>query len=74
MFCLSVGPETCSRRTGGSLDGTSMDVLVVAIQTRAGAVGSGPRRVQRDMQLFEYRSVRYWSKENNGTLTGGRKK
>ena len=26
------------------------------------------------MQLFEYRSVRYWSKEINGTLTGGRKK
>ena len=26
------------------------------------------------MQLFEYRSVRYWSKETNGTLTGGRKK
>ena len=26
------------------------------------------------MQLFEYRSVRYWSKEINGTRTGGRKK
>ena len=25
------------------------------------------------MQLFEYRSVRYWSKEINGTRTGGRK-
>ena len=25
------------------------------------------------MQLFEYRSVRYWSKEINGTSTGGRK-
>ena len=25
------------------------------------------------MQPFEYRSVRYWSKEINGTLTGGRK-
>ena len=24
-------------------------------------------------QLFEYRSVRYWSKEINGTRTGGRK-
>ena len=29
---------------------------------------------RRDMKLFEYRSVRYWSKEINGTLTGGRKK
>ena len=29
---------------------------------------------RRDMQLFEYRSVRYWSKEINGALTGGRKK
>ena len=26
------------------------------------------------MQPFEYHSVRYWSKEINGTLTGGRKK
>ena len=26
------------------------------------------------MQPFEYPPVRYWSKENNGTLTGGRKK
>ena len=26
-----------------------------------------------DMQSFEYPSVRYWSKEINGTLTGGRK-
>ena len=26
------------------------------------------------MYLFEYRSVRYWSKEIDGTLTGGRKK
>ena len=26
------------------------------------------------LQPFEYRSVRYWSKEINGTLTGGRKK
>ena len=25
------------------------------------------------MQSFEYRSVRYWTKEINGTLTGGRK-
>ena len=25
------------------------------------------------MQSFEYRSVRYWSKEINGTLTGGQK-
>ena len=29
---------------------------------------------RRAMQSFEYRSVRYWSKEINGTLTGGRKK
>ena len=27
----------------------------------------------RAMQLFEYRSVRYWSKEIDGTLAGGRK-
>ena len=27
-----------------------------------------------DMQPFEYRSVRYWPKEINGTLTGERKK
>ena len=27
----------------------------------------------RDMQPFEYASVRLWSKENNGTLTGGQK-
>ena len=26
------------------------------------------------MQPFEYRSVRYWSKEIDGTLTGGRKR
>ena len=26
------------------------------------------------MQLFEYPYVRYWSKEINGTLTGGQKK
>ena len=29
---------------------------------------------RRDMQLFEYRSVRYWSQEIDTTLTGGRKK
>ena len=28
---------------------------------------------RNDMQLFEYRSVSYWSKEINGTLTGGQK-
>ena len=28
----------------------------------------------RDMQPFEYCSVRYWSKEINGTRTGGRKR
>jgi hypothetical protein len=27
--------------------------------------------VRGDMQPFEYRSVRYWSKEINETLTGG---
>ena len=27
-----------------------------------------------DMQLFEYPSVRYWSKEINGARTGGRKR
>ena len=26
------------------------------------------------MQLFEYRSVRLWSKEINGALPGGRKR
>jgi len=26
------------------------------------------------MQLFDYPSVRYWSKESNGTRTGGRKR
>jgi len=26
------------------------------------------------MQPFEYRSVRYWSKEIDGTRTGGRKR
>ena len=31
-------------------------------------------QIKRDMQPFEYRSVRYWSKEINGTLTGSRKK
>ena len=30
-----------------------------------------PEKAKRDMQLFEYRSVRYWSEEINGTLTGG---
>ena len=29
---------------------------------------------RRDMQLSEYRSVRYWSKEIDTTLTGGQKK
>ena len=31
-------------------------------------------KTQRSMQPFEYRSVRYWSKEIDGTLTGGRKR
>ena len=30
-------------------------------------------RKQRAMQSFEYRSIRYWSKDINGTLTGGEK-
>ena len=29
---------------------------------------------RRDMQPFEYRSVRYWFKEIDTTLTGGQKK
>ena len=29
--------------------------------------------MKRDKQLLEYRSVRYWSKEINGTLRGGQK-
>ena len=33
MFCVSVAPESCSRRTGGSLDGR----LVVAVLTRSNA-------------------------------------
>ena len=38
-------------------------------------LGAGRREELLDaMQPFEYRSVRYWSKEINGTLTGGRKK
>ena len=28
-------------------------------------------KLERDMQPFECRSVRYWSKEINGTRTGG---
>ena len=31
------------------------------------------QRNKPDMQLFERRSVRYWSKETNGTRTGGEK-
>ena len=31
-------------------------------------------QTKHDLQPFEYRSVRYWSKEINGTLTGGQKK
>ena len=31
-------------------------------------------KTKRDMQPFEHRSVRYWSKEINGTHTGGAKK
>ena len=30
-------------------------------------------KLERDTQSFKYRSVRYWSKEINGTPTGGRK-
>ena len=30
-------------------------------------------KFERVMQLFQYRSVRYWSKDINGTRTGGRK-
>ena len=38
-------------------------------------LGAGRREELLDaMQSSEYRSVRYWSKEINGTLTGGRKK
>ena len=56
MFCVSVGPKPCSRRTSGSLDGR----LAVA-DSNAG------------LQPFGYRSVRYWSKEINGTLLGAKK-
>ena len=31
------------------------------------------RKQANDMQLFEYPSVRLWSKESNGTLLGGQK-
>ena len=31
-------------------------------------------KLERVMQLFEHRSVPYWSKEINGTRTGGRKR
>ena len=33
-----------------------------------------PRVLGNDMQLCEYPSVHYWSKEINGTLPGGLKK
>ena len=40
-------------------------------------LGSGCKtlasKTNRGMQSFEYRSVRYLSKEINGTLTGGQK-
>ena len=44
-----------------------------------GGVDGGVRRGFREkllggMHFYEYRSVRYWSKEINGTRTGGRKK
>ena len=48
--------------------------------SRGGSFGSSERLGERHtsfdkmrQQLFEYRSVRYWSKEINGTLPGGRK-
>ena len=40
----------------------------------AACIDTSMRKTKRDLQPFEYRSVRYWSKEINGTLTGGRKR
>ena len=39
----------------------------------SGLKGTSKRSLGTRMQPFEYRSVRYWSKESNGTRTGGRK-
>ena len=40
----------------------------------SGLKGTSKRSLGTRMQPFEYRSVRYWSKEIDGTRTGGRKK
>ena len=50
------------------------NLLCWSSRARASAFKTlGMQQLGTRMQLFEYRSVRYWSKEINGTRTGGRK-
>ena len=47
MFCVSVGPESCSRRTGGSLDGRLVVANSNAAFSRLSIVpfDNGPKRL-----------------------------
>ena len=64
--CVSVGPDKFVRDacTGGSLDGTSMDVLVVASNAGSGEVGHGGCNVtysRLSIVRFDYRSKDQWA-------------
>ena len=58
----------CPKASTGVVASKSRDVnlQLAACKTLASKLGTR-------MQPFEYRSVRYWSKEINGTRTGGQK-
>ena len=60
------------------LPGAVPDLSVVSAKNErprqlAACKDTSIQRNKPDMQLFERRSVRYWSKETNGTRTGGEK-
>ena len=66
LFASDFRLVSCPRLIPAILDEES-DYELAACKTLAS-------RNDRPVQPFEYHSVRYWSKEINGTLTGGRKK
>ena len=81
-YLESIGRRSCTNRTNAVFyseehaavskcckDGAAVDIL----STELGCMRKTRLKLlrKRGMQLFDYRSVRYWSKTISGALTGG---
>ena len=61
MFCVSVGPESCSRRTGGSLDGRLVVANSNAAFSRLSIVpfDTGPKRLMGHVLGGEKKKIQF---------------